>query len=536
MALIGLSLLFLLSFTGCCVGLDILPEGPVDEILGKPLTLKTLHTKKPDDILVWAVSDGNNLKNIATLRPNGFQVNDAYKGRASVNSTTGYLTINSLKPEDSGDYSLTILTDEGTLTGEIKVRVLEPVSGVQIKSNLPEVIEFNSTVVLTCSSKGSYLTFTWTNNSKAIVPGGRVTVNNRDDSSNLTITGVLRSDFVGPIVCTAANKLEKESSAPFNLTVYYGPDDVKIKPSASSEYVPSKSNFNMTCSASSNPAATFTWFHDEKEIKATGPVLTLKTIEEQGLGKTKGSYKCVAQNAKTKRAVASATIQFSVMEPISGVKLTGPTGLTLIAGNSSANLSCQATAGNVTETVWLKDGKALSASPLVVFSSDRSSIFFKMLQKEDNGNYTCQLINSVSKKEDHFKMVVNYGPESAKVEGKLAVELEDLVALTCSVSSVPPANITWRINGTVIPKQTKNVLIIEKAAYKDSGKYTCEASNSVTGKSTTSSHDLSVQAEIEEGLSDGAIAGIVIACLVAVGACIALFFYCRQKLPVDSPY
>lgn len=95
------------------------------------------------------------------------------------------------------------------------------------------------------------------------------------------------------------------------------------------------------------------------------------------------------------------------IEPISGVKLTGPTGLTLIAGNSSANLSCEATAGNVTETVWLKDGKALSASPLVVFSSDRSSIFFKILQKENNGNYTCQLINSVSKKEDHFKMVVN---------------------------------------------------------------------------------------------------------------------------------
>lgn len=105
------------------------------------------------------------------------------------------------------------------------------------------------------------------------------------------------------------------------LTLYFhillchvdGPEDVKIKPSASSEYVPSKSDFNMTCSASSNPAATFTWFHDEKEIKATGQVLTLKTIEEQGLGKTKGSYKCVAQNAKTKRAVTSAVIQFSVM-------------------------------------------------------------------------------------------------------------------------------------------------------------------------------------------------------------------------------
>lgn len=39
-------------------------------------------------------------------------------------------------------------------------------------------------------------------------------------SSTLTITGVLRWDLLGPIYCTAANKLESERTAPFNLTVY----------------------------------------------------------------------------------------------------------------------------------------------------------------------------------------------------------------------------------------------------------------------------------------------------------------------------
>lgn len=41
-----------------------------------------------------------------------------------------------------------------------------------------------------------------------------------EESSLLTITGVLRSDLVGPIFCSVANKLETEKSAPFNLTVY----------------------------------------------------------------------------------------------------------------------------------------------------------------------------------------------------------------------------------------------------------------------------------------------------------------------------
>lgn len=39
-------------------------------------------------------------------------------------------------------------------------------------------------------------------------------------STTLTIVDVLRSDLTRPISCTAANKLETEKSAPFNLTVY----------------------------------------------------------------------------------------------------------------------------------------------------------------------------------------------------------------------------------------------------------------------------------------------------------------------------
>lgn len=41
-----------------------------------------------------------------------------------------------------------------------------------------------------------------------------------DLSSTVTITGVLRWDLRGPIICVATNKLESERSAPFNLTVY----------------------------------------------------------------------------------------------------------------------------------------------------------------------------------------------------------------------------------------------------------------------------------------------------------------------------
>uniref|UniRef100_A0A3Q2T624 Carcinoembryonic antigen-related cell adhesion molecule 5 n=1 Tax=Fundulus heteroclitus TaxID=8078 RepID=A0A3Q2T624_FUNHE len=523
--------------TGCCVGNDILPEGPLYVGLGEDLVVNILYKKAPGDIVVWNFNDDNN---IATLRAN-LTVNQAYKGRASVDTTNGFLTVKALTLKDSGDYSLTILTDTGTLAGGVTVQVLAPVSNVVINAEPAEVIEYNDTVALNCTAKGSGLTFTWTNNSNNIVSDGkRVTVTHsltqESSSSKLTISGVLRYDLVGPIVCKAQNKLGQASSVPFNRTVYYGPEDVILKPSAPSEYVPSKSNFTLTCSASSNPSATFTWFHNEKQITGTDPVLTLKAIEEQGYGKTAGNYKCVAQNAKTKRAVSSAPIKFSVMEPISGIKITGPSG-TLLADNSSASLSCQAEAGNVTSVVWLKDGKTLSNTSHVIFSSDSSSISITTLKKEDNGMYKCQLSNSVSQLEAQYSMVVNYGPDSAEVKAVSQVEVDKPVTVTCAVLSVPPANITWMLNGSVIPGQAKKDLVIEKATYKDSGSYTCEAKNSITGKTITSSPVVvTVKEEIDEGLSDGAIAGIVIACLVAVGVAIALFFYCRAKVPVSSPY
>lgn len=86
--------------------------------------------------------------------------------------------------------------------------------------------------------------------------------------------------------------------------------------------------------------------------------------------------------------------------------MTAPTAV-LIAGNSSANLSCQAAAGNVEATTWLKDGRQLTASERVVFAADMSSVKINPLQKEDNGEYVCELSNPVNKAQDSYKMVVN---------------------------------------------------------------------------------------------------------------------------------
>ncbi|XP_034747444.1 carcinoembryonic antigen-related cell adhesion molecule 2 [Etheostoma cragini] len=535
------TLLLLLSFIGCCAG-QILPNGPVDAVSGTNVTLQTtLGAGSTYAFIVWNMNTGDAQSHVATLPFGGvLNVNSPYRGRVAINSTNGFLYLGPVKAADNGHYSISVLLPDGTtLTGETQLRVLEPVSGVTITSNVPEAVEHNSTVVLNCSAKGSFLKFAWLKGDAPIVVGNRFTVKEAGLSSTLTITDVLRGDLVGPIYCTAANQLQNQKSAPFNLTVYYGPETVTITPSPPGlgPVIGSQTNFSLSCSATSNPPATFAWYHNRVMLEHAGPVLTLEVIRAHGFGSKEGEYTCRAQNAKTGLVIPSPAFSLAVMDAISGAKLSSPIANLIAGGNSTANLSCQATSGTVKTITWHKDGQPLSAGGRLVFFANMSSLMISPLQKEDNGEYRCRLANPIHSVEASYKMVVNYGPEKAEVSGKAAVEVNDNVVFTCSAQSIPPANFTWKFNGTDTGVRTAQFRL-EMASAKDIGKYTCEANNAVTGKTAMYTHSLNVQDQgtLQEGLSDGAIAGIVIGVLLALGLAIGLLVYCRQKVPVESPY
>lgn len=104
---------------------DLLPDGPVDAVLGRNVTLKTL-VKPVYTFIVWNFNDGTEQVHIATRTATGLNTNDMlYKDRVSVDPVTGSLTLTALRANESGDYSITIITQDGsTTTAEIKLRVL----------------------------------------------------------------------------------------------------------------------------------------------------------------------------------------------------------------------------------------------------------------------------------------------------------------------------------------------------------------------------------------------------------------------------
>ncbi len=109
---------------------------------------------------------------------------------------------------------------------------------------------------------------------------------------------------------------------------------------------------------------------------------------------------------KCKRRDIKSFLSSLFTDAILGVQVAGPTD-TLIAGNSTALISCMATSGDVESTSWMKDGKPLTASDRLVFADTKNSLTIKGLQKEDNGEYVCQMSNAVNSEKSSYNLVVN---------------------------------------------------------------------------------------------------------------------------------
>lgn len=90
------------------------------------MTFTTLVDKPSYAFIIWNFNHEGESVHVATVSPSaGLKVNAPYEGRVSINATNGYLTMTSLKSDDSGDYGISIVSPDGvTQTAEIQLRVL----------------------------------------------------------------------------------------------------------------------------------------------------------------------------------------------------------------------------------------------------------------------------------------------------------------------------------------------------------------------------------------------------------------------------
>ncbi|XP_055359247.1 carcinoembryonic antigen-related cell adhesion molecule 8-like [Betta splendens] len=297
-------------FLGLTSGTGFLPDDVQTKAVGGTVTFITSvsPSEKPPLTVAWDFTNNNGIvTNIITSASN--YTAPQYVDRVTFFSSTGSLELRNLALTDSGQYQVTaVLTGQPQITGQTRLNVLVPVSNVTVNVSSTDLVEFNSSVSLSCSSSGSSLSFLWLNRSAVVTATDRVQLT--DGGRNLTIVSVSRYDQ-GPFSCNVSNAVSSGTSKAVNLSISYGPVNIGLKTSPSQNYYVKGSSISFYCSADSSPAAQFTWFLNRTQLNDTGPELRLTNIQTS----QSGNYSCQAFNNKTLRYQTSQPSALILLEP-----------------------------------------------------------------------------------------------------------------------------------------------------------------------------------------------------------------------------
>ncbi|XP_038669117.1 carcinoembryonic antigen-related cell adhesion molecule 5-like isoform X2 [Scyliorhinus canicula] len=435
------------------------------------------------------------------------------------------LIITDISLNDTGNYTCEAYnnaTKRYSLITTDMIVVVEPVSKPNVTASVTNPVELNDTVVLTCFASGTAISYQWLQDNNAINPGDRFDLSG--DNSNLTISGVLRSD--GGFTCYAFNSISAMTSDPYHLNVSYGPDspNVSVNPDLSA-YLTGRT-VTFSCFADSNPPAELEWNLNNTSLQHKGQRLIIDSIT---LNST-GNYTCQAFNNLTKRYSAS-TKQIVVIEPVSNVTVSSNNSKP-IENIDTILLTCNAS-GSIQSRIWYQDAQVIKEDDRVITSPDNATLTIISVNRNNSGTYRCNASNDFSSNFGDTNLQINYGPEKVIItpRGPIQVELGKTLTLNCAAQSVPPATYEWYNGSSLL--QTGQTYNIESISLNADGSYTCRAYNNITTKSKNTTIQVTVKAVSPpvKKLSVGGIIGIVIAVLVVVTLIIGITAWMfKQKI------
>ncbi|XP_063055944.1 carcinoembryonic antigen-related cell adhesion molecule 5-like, partial [Engraulis encrasicolus] len=396
-----------------CNASNIVSFGMSSEILGSTITLSCSSESSPAAQIQWAL-------------------NGTLLGKEGPE-----LRLENVQTSQSGEYTCwahNSKTLRYTLSYPTSIIVFERISSVTLVASQTELVEFNSSVTLTCSASGSSPSFQWFNRSDEVTGS---------DEGTLTIMNVTRSE-TGPYECKASNIVNSEMSSGVSLTIAYGPDSAVVKVAPEAEFYSSGSTIVLSCSSESSPAAQIQWALNGTLLGKEGPELRLENVQAN----QSGEYTCWAHNSKTLRYKLSPPASITVFERISSVNVVASQ-TELVEFNSSVTLTCSAS-GSSPSFQWFNRSDEVT-------ESDGGTLTIGSVTRYDTGPYKCNASNIVSfEMSSEVRLAIAYGPDTAVLTVTPHAEFYisgSSIVLSCSSESSPAAQFQWALNGTMLGKE-----------------------------------------------------------------------------------
>nr|XP_010584712.1 carcinoembryonic antigen-related cell adhesion molecule 1 isoform X6 [Loxodonta africana] len=445
-----------------------------------------LLSNPPEDIFVYiwykGESTGNNDRIVSYASQVQIQaLGPAYTGRETIYHN-GSLLIQNVTLNHSGVYTLQITTMFGPTEIAGQIRVYPALPTPFIISNSSNPVEDQDSVTLTCYPETQNTTYLWLINNQSLPETDRLELSS--DNRTLTVYSVTRND-TGSYECRTRNEVNSRRSDPFILNVLYGPDTPTISPSY--WYYPPGANLILSCNATSNPPAQYSWLINGTYLQST-QVLFIPNITASH----SGNYTCHVHNNATgfnRTTVKSITVS-ELPTPFITSNHSNP-----VEDQDSVTLTCGPDTQDTTY-LWLINNQSLPETDRLELSSDNRTLTVHSVTRNDTGPYECRTWNQVNaRRSDPFILNVLYGPDTPTISPSYWYYPPGAnLILSCNATSNPPAQYSWLINGTYL--QSTQVLFIPSITVSDSGNYTCHVHNNATGFNRTTIKTITVSAEL----------------------------------------
>ncbi|XP_031431756.1 uncharacterized protein si:dkeyp-97a10.3 [Clupea harengus] len=249
-----------------------------------------------------------------------------------------------------------------------------------------------------------------------------------------------------------------------------------------------------------------------------------------------GNYSVnVAPSDSTGLNPNTRSVELKVFVAVAGVSLSVVPSVPVEGRN--VTMRCTWSAGTQTSVAWGRGNVALISGDRIIISG--GTLVINPSRRDDSGEYSCTVSNSVSVETARTSLTVYFGPDTPT----LAKESADCVAggdavvgqalqITCTTESLPPAIFSWQHDGQAVSSSQSETgsLSLQISSSDQSGRYVCMAQNSITGGSSQQETEVSV---VDTCLSGGAVAGIVIACFLVIVIIIVIIIVLLRQRNMD---
>ncbi|KAL4699718.1 hypothetical protein H8957_000525 [Semnopithecus entellus] len=310
--------------------------------------------------------------------------------------------------------------------------------------------------------------------------------------------------------------------------------------------VEDKDAVTLTCEPETQDTTYLWWVNNQSlpvsprlQLSNGNRTLTLLSVTRNDAG----PYECETQNPVSANRSDPVTLNVTYGPDTPTISPSD----TYYRPGANLNLSCSAASNPPAQYSWLING---------TFQQNAQELFIPSITVNNSGSYTCHANNSVTgRNRTTVKTIIvselsPLAQPQIKASKTTVTEDKDSVNLTCSTNDTG-ISISWFFKDQSLPSsermklsQDNTTLSINPVKREDAGKYSCEVFNLIS-KNRSDPIMLTVNYNDpaqENGLTAGAIAGIVIgvlALVVLIVAALACFLHFRKtgriSLPVSGP-